>query len=119
MRTIRYSLEEFAKVEAAYREKVKEFHSAHAEAEVIKEMSKDVLAQVMKKLDDAQKKKSVAELERLARCTEEWSEFRSGQWAAIRKEGEKKSSMLAAKTAWDTIQSGLSYKKAELAKLSG
>jgi hypothetical protein len=121
MRKLEYTLKEFAVVELVYREKCKEYYTAKAEAEIVKEMSKDVLASIMSEIEvlSATKKMSAVELERRARGLPQWDDFRKGQWAATRKEGQTKAAMLSAKTAWDTIQSGLSYMKTSLGKLGG
>lgn len=87
-------------------------------SEALKENSKDLLAKIMCSLDVDDKKLSESKLERLARNSEEWLTFRKGQILAMQEAIKAKQSATNAERHFETVRSGISYKKAELSRLS-
>ena len=91
---------------------------AIATADALKEHSKDLLAAIMCRLDrDGTIKLSESKLERLARNTVEWKTFRSGQVSAMQEAVKAKQSATNAERHFETVRSGISYRKAELSRL--
>jgi len=111
-----YDLDEFSNAFNYFWKTYKDYQKAQDDADIIKETAKDFLASVMSELGQD---RSEVKLERLARGSEKWKEFRKGQFTAMRIAGEKKVKYFSALRYFDTIQSGLAYKRAELQKLGG
>lgn len=93
---------------------------AKQEAEIYKEDAKDVLAQIMTDIKASEEVKiSEAELERRARSSPEWKEFREEQYAAIKESIQKTVIAQNKRLYFDALQSALSYQKAEFSRLGG
>ena len=93
-----------------------------AQAEALKETAKDLLADIKNRIakgDCDGKRHTETELERLARSTEEWASFQSGFMAALKESLRSKVRCKNAERHWTTTQSMLSYRKAELERISG
>lgn len=88
--------------------------------EVFKEMAKDVLAKIMCEIKSTKEGKvSEAELERLARASSDWEEFRGDYYAAIKAGIEAKVKAQNARLYFEAVQSALSYQKEEFKRLGG
>ena len=91
-----------------------------AQAEILKELGKDLLSGIKTRLEKEHGKEiSETRLERLARSTDEWSNFRRGQFAATKSAMAAKVRSHNAERRFEALQSGLSYRKEELRRLSG
>lgn len=113
---VEYTLEAFANAEYGCHEAFKEHQEAQDNLDILREHSKDYLAQLMTDLDDGSKI-SETKLERLARSSYKWKEFRKGVDEATRQAGIAKVRYYSYIRHFDCIQSGLSYRKEELKKL--
>jgi hypothetical protein len=90
------------------------------QVEKIKEESKDILAVIMTELKkQCEFKISEAELERLARSHEKWTEFRERQYAILEEAMKKKVIAQNTKLKFDAYQSVLSYMKEEMKRIGG
>lgn len=86
--------------------------------EVFKEMAKDVLAKIMCDIKaEREGKTSEAELERLARASSDWEEFRGEYYTAIKAGIEAKVNAQNKKLYFDALQSALYYQGQELKRL--
>lgn len=113
---VEYTLEAFAKAEHWCWLAQKKMQESLDDADILKENSKDVLAQIMTDIEntDPEKKWAATELERLARSSEKWKKYREGQFKAQYQAGVDKVKYQSAVRYWETIQSGLSFKKTEM-----
>lgn len=89
-----------------------------AKADYLKELGKDILSSIMTDLEGSEKI-SESKLERLARKSEKWFEFRKGQLAAQEEAIVAKARAANAERHFHSIQSGLSYRKEELRRIDG
>lgn len=116
-----FTLDDFAKAEYYCWKADKELWEAEEEYEMLKEHGKDLLASLMTKfvagLPERVKKPSETELERQARSSKEWKEHRDAEHEARKEKVKLKFKSRAADRFWSTIQSGLSFKRAELSKV--
>ena len=90
------------------------------ELEIEKERGKEVLAAVMTALEKThdEMKMSESKLERLTRVEPQWAKYRENFFELTRKAGEARIKAKCAQRFFDCVQSGLSYKRAELGRLS-
>ena len=87
--------------------------------ESLKEAARDMLSSLMSEIDmGLEKKMSEAQLERLARGTKKWAEFQNGRNEATKKALEWKVKVKNGERYWATCQSGLSYRKSEMERIS-
>ena len=114
---VEYSLEAFRDAEHYCYLAFKEFQKASDDLDILNDASKDILAVSMSELDKPEEKISEAKLERMARCSEAWKIHKRGLTAAIQIHGRAKAKYYSWVRAFDCIQSGISYRKAELQKL--
>lgn len=92
---------------------------AMSDLEMVKESAKDLLAILMSEIKaDMEGKTSEAELERLARATKTWVDFRDQQKEIVRDGLMAKTKAQNAQRMFDAIQSALSYKKAEMQNIN-
>lgn len=110
---------EFPKAEYLFREAV----AKHLETDDmywrLEDMGKDVLANIMDRLDKLHDKISETKLERLARTHEEWKTYKEGLYAARFERGKAKARFIQAERYWATLQSGLAYKRDEMHHMHG
>lgn len=120
-RKIRIHPDEWPVAEHLFREAAAEYIKADDEYSTLEDMQKDLLAQVMTRVEKefSGDKVSESKLERLARCDAEWIAYKEGLNAARQVKGEKKARYVQADRYWQTLQSALGYKKAEMMKLNG
>lgn len=91
------------------------YQAARDDADILHETGKDLLKSLMNALNVEDN--SEARLERIARSGEAWKTHRLAEYEAILKAGILKVKYDSAVRYWDTIVSGLAYKRAELTKL--
>ena len=119
-RKIRIHPDEFPIAEHMFREAVADYLVADDEFWVLDKMEKDILDQIKDKIDKEEPEKiSEVKLERLARNHTEWKEYKEELYAARRNRGQKKVRYVQADKYWQTLQSGLAYKRDEMIHLSG
>jgi len=128
-----FSLEAFAQAEYFCWKADKQLWAADEEYELLKEHGKDLLALLMTEIHDTPgtyevnkamqikelsppKKTSETALERLARSSDKWRLHRDGEHAARKKRNELRFKSRAAQRYFDTIQSGLALKRAEMGR---
>ena len=115
---IKFSLEAFR--QAAYDcEKAEyEYLQAETDADLIKKQGENYLA-VLKQtiLAGLEQKVSESRLEREARCTESWKVYFKGYEEACRKAATLKAQYKAAERRWETLRSGLSFRREELKRI--
>lgn len=87
-----------------------------SKADYLKELGKDLLSSIMSDLE-GNEKISEAKLERLARRTDKWKEFREGQLQAQKEAIVAKARAANAERHWHSVQSGLSFRKEELRRI--
>lgn len=85
----------------------------------LKDHGKDLLAQLKTKIAEDYDKISDKDLERLAMSTEEYKAYKIGYFAAMYEYNELKFKANAADRFFKSVQSALSYKKAEMSRISG
>src|SRR3972149_3414601 len=110
---LEYSLEYFSQAEEWCWKAFKLYQKAQDDTDILHDSAKDLLAGIMSNLDKPEEKISESKLERLARDSQEWRTFQVGKHAAIQKAGEGKVKYCSALRLWETIQSGLSFRKEE------
>ena len=109
-----FTLEGFRRANEQTSDAFRKYQKAKDDLEILKDAKKDYLALCMTKVDKSSEKLSEAKLERLARTSDEWIEFMKGFDDAVREVGRCGVEYSNALRKWETIQSGLSYQKAEL-----
>lgn len=114
---VEFTLEAFAKAEYGCHEAFQEYQQAQDSLDLLKEHAKDYLAILMTKLDRPEERLSESKLERLARSSKEWSDFRLGLAEATREAGTARVRYFSYIRYFECIQSGLSYKREELRRL--
>ena len=117
MEPTKFTLEAFAQAEHWVWEAFKVYQTASDNYEVKKDLAKDILASIMSDLDRPMEKVSEAKLERMARATDKWQKYKDELKALLIAFGEAKVKYLSTVKHWDTIQSGLAYKRVEMKKL--
>ena len=96
----------------------KEYQNLKDDLEILKETAKDFLDAIKTRFEETLKEKTPeSKLERLARASEEWKTFRKGYYSAIKAAGIASVKYSSSKRHWDTIQSGLAFKREELKKI--
>lgn len=90
-------------------------------ADMLREDSKDMLAVIMTRIKREtvrqDGKVSEAELEREARATKEWKDYRNGQFEAQHQALEDKVKAQNAQRHFEAVQSALSYRREEFKRL--
>lgn len=115
-----FTPEYLLKVDEWTRKSHREATKANDDYEILKEIGKDILADLMTKEEKAcglEKKTSEVQLERLARGTKEWKEHREAYYQAKKLAGELNVKAKSFQRLWETIQSGMSYKKMEIQRI--
>lgn len=115
---IEFTLEALAAADDKATKLAKESVIKMADVEEYREVSKDMLASIKTSLQPKDRKVSEVELERLARASDEWKEFRTEQLAKIKEGLIAKVRAENARRQVETIRSGLAYRRAELERLS-
>lgn len=116
---VEFTLEEFANAEFYCWQLFKEYQKAQDDMDILHEHGKDYLETIKTEIEVGEEKLSESKLERLARFSSKWSEFRRGEFEAIRVAGEAKAKYFSAVRYFEAIQSGLAYKRTELKRLDG
>lgn len=112
-----FTLEAFAQAEYYAWKADKEFQVAQNEADFLKEHGKDLLASLVTELEaEGDSKVSEAKLERLARSSEKWKTHQRGYFAASQQANLLRAKSRAAQRYFDCIQSGLAFKRSEMAR---
>ncbi len=113
-----FDLEAFAQAEHYCYLAFKNYQAKQSTLDVLKSSEKDMLASIMCGIDTGDK---IAEskLERLARASKDWRDFKAGLSQATRECGEARFKNDSARRHFDCIQSGLSFRREELKKLGG
>lgn len=118
---IAFTPEYLARVDHWAQQATTEALLAEEEANILKETGKDLLASLMTEIAIRSPDAKISEtsLERQARTMPRWETHRNGQFAAMRKAVDAMLRLRNAERHWATIQSGLSYRKQEMARISG
>lgn len=90
-----------------------------AKSKNLYEHGKDLLASIMNRLENESERKSTAELERLARDTQDWKNFRKGLFEANENAILSQVKATNAERHFDAVKSALSYRKEELKRMMG
>jgi hypothetical protein len=111
-----YSLEYLAQVDDLCGKAEERSSKAVEESDRLDELAKDMLASLMSKIDAQgdSVKLSELKLERLARTSREWTQFQNGRFAARSKAAEYKVKAKVLDRHWQSVVSGLAYKREEL-----
>ena len=117
---VEFTLEAFTKAEWWVWQAYQDYQKVSDDLDIIKEHSKDMLAKIMSDIEntDPSVKLSEAKLERLARASTVWAEFKKGYAAAIQLHGEAKVKYYSAVRFFDCIQSGLAYRRTEMQRIN-
>lgn len=116
---VKFDLDTFAKAEHWTWQAFVAYQEAADDLEIIESHAKDMLAKIMTDIRKASKELKISEaaLERMARASEEWEVYQTGHEEALKKAGKLKVKYKSAERYWDTIQSGLAFKRAEIKKI--
>lgn len=116
---VTFTLEEFANAEFYCWKAYQQYQKAQDDMDILHEHGKDYLEAIKNELDSTGEKIPETKLERMARSSDKWKQFREGQFEAIRIAGQAKMKYYSAVRYFDAIQSGLAYKRSELGRLGG
>ncbi len=109
-----FTLEEFSEASQETSDAFRLYQKAKDDYEILKDSKKDFLALCMTQVPSDGERLSESSRERLARISDEWLVFMQGEQEAVRGLGRAGVQYFNALRKWETIRSGLSYKKAEL-----
>ena len=115
---VEYTLEAFAQAEYNTWDAFVKYQKARDDFEILKDTKKDYLAGIMTDISNQTTEKlSESSLERMARSSEKWKKYNKGFHESVREYGNHSVRYFSRVRMWETIQSGLSYKKKEIERL--